>query len=138
MPVHGLTENHERGLLAGVQYAATLIRDCEEILAASDRPSPLNRSTGGLTPPQQKIVEDYLHRLHEQLLRFLDAVGISPSPARISAVHAIANAMMFVENALEEMRARYLRGYGCRRKQSGFSTGPYRRCRRRSGRSRRS
>jgi len=112
MPVHGLTENHERGLLASVQYAAKLIRDCEEILAASDRPSPLNRYKGGLTPPQRKIVEDYLHRLHQQLLRFLDAVGISPAPARISAVHALATAMMFVEDALEEMRGRYLRGYG--------------------------
>ena len=112
MAVHGLTENHERGLLASVQYAAQLIRQCEEILAASDRPSPLNRYTGGLTPPQRKIVEDYLHRLHQQLLRFLDAAGISPPPARISAVHALTNAMMFVENTLEEMRGRYLRGYG--------------------------
>jgi GTP-binding protein EngB required for normal cell division len=112
MAAHGLTENHERGLLASVQYASKLIRDCEEILAASDRPSPLNRYTGGLTPPQRKIVEDYLHRLQQQLLRFLDAAGISPPPARISAVHALANAMMFVDNALEEMRSRYLRGYG--------------------------
>jgi GTP-binding protein EngB required for normal cell division len=112
MAVHGLTENHERGLLASVQYAAKLIRDCEEILAASDRPSPLNRYTGGLTPPQRKILEDYLHRLHQQLLRFLDAAGTSPPPARIGAVHALANAMLFVENALEEMRGRYLRGYG--------------------------
>jgi hypothetical protein len=112
MAVHGLTENHERGLLASVQYAAQLIRQCEEILAASDRPSPLNRYTGGLTPPQRKIVEDYLHRLHQQLLRFLDAAGISPPAARISAVHAIHNAMLFVENALEETRPGYLRGYG--------------------------
>lgn len=112
MAVHGLTENHERGLLASVQYAAQLIRQCEEILAASDRPSPLNRYTGGLTPPQRKIVEDYLHRLHQQLLRFLDAAGIAPPPARIGAVHALTNAMMFVDNTLEEMRGRYLRGYG--------------------------
>ena len=112
MAAHGLTENHERSLLASVQYAAQLLRQCEEILAASDRPSPLNRYTGGLTPPQRKIVEDYLHRLHQQLLRFLDAAGLSPAPARISAVHALHNAMMFVENALEEMRGGYLRGYG--------------------------
>ncbi|MCA1561004.1 MAG: dynamin family protein [Acidobacteria bacterium] len=112
MAVHGLTENHERGLLASVQYAAQLIRQCEEILAASDRPSPLNRYTGGLTPPQRKIVGDYLHRHHQQLLRFLDAAGISPPAARVSAVHALHNAMMFVENALEEMRGQYLRGYG--------------------------
>jgi hypothetical protein len=97
MAAHGLTENHERILLASVQYAAQLIRQCEEILAASDRPSPLNRYTGGLTPPQRKIVEDSLHRLHQQLLRFLDAAGISPAPARIRAVHALHDAMMFVE-----------------------------------------
>jgi GTP-binding protein EngB required for normal cell division len=112
MAAHGLSENHERGLRASVQYASKLIRDCEEILAASDRPSPLNRYTGGLTPPQRKIVEDYLQRLHQQLLRFLDTAGISPAPARISAVHALHNAMMFVENALEEMRGQYVRGYG--------------------------
>ncbi len=112
MAAHGLTENHERGLLASVQYAAQLIRQCEEILAASDRPSPLNRYTGGVTPPQRKIVADYLHRLHQQLLGFLDAAGIAPPAARISAVHALHNAMMFVENALEEMRPGYLRGYG--------------------------
>jgi hypothetical protein len=45
MAAHGLTENHERGLLASFQYSARLIRQCEEILAASDRPSPLNRYT---------------------------------------------------------------------------------------------
>jgi hypothetical protein len=57
MAAHGLSENHERGLLASVQYASRLIRDCKEILAASNRQSPLNRYTGGLTPPQRKIVK---------------------------------------------------------------------------------
>jgi hypothetical protein len=104
MAAHGLTENHERGLLASVQYASKLIRDCEEILAASNRPSPLNRYTGGLTPPQRKIVEAYLHRRQQQLLRALDAAGISPPPARISAVHALANAMM-LDGAVSEMQA---------------------------------
>jgi len=46
MAAHGLTENHERGLLASVQYVGQLVRQCEEILAASDRPGPLNRYTG--------------------------------------------------------------------------------------------
>jgi hypothetical protein len=39
MAAHGLTENHERSLLASVHYAAQLIRQCEGIRAASDRPS---------------------------------------------------------------------------------------------------
>jgi hypothetical protein len=93
MPVHGLTENHERGLLASVQYSGKLIRDCEEALAASDRPSPLNRYTGGLTPPQRKIAKDYLQRLsgvavpvrpvsvmpsHEDLLRVWAADDVMP------------------------------------------------------------
>lgn len=112
MATAGLTENHQRSLLASVQHVSHLVRTCQEVLAASDRPSPLNRYSGSLTPPQRKVIDDYLHHLHQQLLGFLDAADIPPPPARISAVHSLHNAMMFVEDALEEMRGSALRGYG--------------------------
>jgi hypothetical protein len=50
--------------------------------------------------------------LREQLLRALHAVGIQPPPASIGAVHALTTALMFLDNTFEEMRGRYLRGYG--------------------------
>jgi hypothetical protein len=83
---HRLTENHERSLLASVQYAAKLIRDCDDVLSgASD---PLSRYTKALSTPQEKIARDHLLRLRAQLLRALHAVGIQPPAPSIGAVHA--------------------------------------------------
>lgn len=110
--LHGLTENHERSLLASVQYAARLIRDCDDVLAGSGGSDPLSRYTKALSTPQEKIARDYLFRLREQLLRALHAVGIPPPPPSIGAVHALTTALMFLDDTFEEMRGRYLRGYG--------------------------
>lgn len=112
MRLPGLTENHERSLLAGVQYAAKLIRNCEEILAATEHPQALSRYAGELSPPQRKIAGDYLRRLEQQLLRFLGAVGLTPPAPSIDAVRALGTAMIFLDDTFEEMRGRYLRGYG--------------------------
>jgi GTP-binding protein EngB required for normal cell division len=110
--LHGLTENHQRSLLASVQYAARLIRDCDDVLAGSGGSDPLSRYTKALSTPQEKIARDYLFRLREQLLRALHAVGIPPPPPSIGAVHALTTALMFLDDTFEEMRGRYLRGYG--------------------------
>jgi hypothetical protein len=109
--LHGLTENHERSLLASVQYAARLIRDGDDVLAGSGGSDPLSRYTKGLSTPHEKIARDYLFRLREQLLRALHAVGIQPPTPSIGTVHALTTALMFLDT-FEEMRGRYLRGYG--------------------------
>ncbi len=110
--LHGLTENHERSLLASIQYAARLIRDCHDVLAGASGSDPLSRYTKALSAPQEKIARDYLFRLREQLLRALHAVGIQPPAPSIGAVHALTTALMFLDDTFEEMRGRYLRGYG--------------------------
>jgi hypothetical protein len=109
--LHGLTENHERSLLASVQYAAKLIRDCDDVLVGAGGSDPLSRYTKALSAPQEKIARDYLLRLREQLLRALHALGAEPPPS-IGAVHALRTALMFLDDTFEEMRGRYLRGYG--------------------------
>jgi GTP-binding protein EngB required for normal cell division len=110
--LHGLSVNHERSLLASVQYAARLIRDCDDVLAGSGGSDPLSRYTKALSTPQEEIARDYLFRLREQLLRALHAVGIQPPPPSIGAIHALSTALMFLDDTFEEMRGRYLRGYG--------------------------
>ena len=109
---HGLSENHERSLLASVQYAARLIRDCDDVLAGSGGSDPLSRYTKALSAPQEKIARDYLFRLRNQLLRALQAVDVPPPSPSIGAVHALTTALMFLDDTFEEMRGRYLRGYG--------------------------
>jgi hypothetical protein len=83
--LQGLTENHARSLLASVQYAAKLIRDCDDVLAGATGTDPLSKYTKALSAPQEKIARDYPARLSEQLLRALRAVGIAPPPPSISA-----------------------------------------------------
>jgi GTP-binding protein EngB required for normal cell division len=108
----GLTENHERSLLASVQYATRLIRDCDDVLAGASGSDPLSRYTKALSAPQEKIARDYLLRLREQLLRTLRALGIQPPFPSIGAVHALRTALMFLDDTFEEMRGRHLAGYG--------------------------
>jgi hypothetical protein len=58
MLIPGLTDNHERSLLASLCCATGLIRDCEDALASSEHPDRLTRHAGGLTAPQLKITRD--------------------------------------------------------------------------------
>ena len=108
----GLNENHERHLLASISYAAQLLRDCEQILADSEQPQAFSKYTRGLTPPQRKITRDYLNRLHQQLLHFLDAAGLTPPPPKIDPIRGIVVAMMFMEDTFDEMRGSKMSGFG--------------------------
>jgi GTP-binding protein EngB required for normal cell division len=108
----GLTENHARSLTASVQHAANLIRDCEQVLTSAEHPQAFSRYTGPLSPPQLRIARDYLDRLREQLLRFLEAADLPAPEPTIEAVRALSTSMMFLDDAFEEMRPQYLRGYG--------------------------
>jgi small GTP-binding protein len=107
-----LDDNHARSLLASAQHAARMLEDCDGILAAASRADPLSKYTGALPAPQEKVARDYLGRLHEQLLRALDAAGVQPRPPSINAVYALRTVLTFLDDAFEEMRARYLVGYG--------------------------
>jgi GTP-binding protein EngB required for normal cell division len=112
MRLEGLNENDERGLLASAQYAATLIRDCEQILAATAHPRPFSRYAGTVTPQQRKILGEYLRRLDAQLARLLEGLGLRPPAASVDALWAVNTALAFLDTTVEEMRGRYLRGYG--------------------------
>lgn len=110
--IAGLNENHERSLLASLRYAAKLLRECEEVLDASAREDPFSKYVGALGPPRERIARDYLDRLHRQLAAALTTLGIAVPRADVPTVRALSTTITFVDNTVEEMRARYLRGYG--------------------------
>ena len=129
MLLHGLTENHERSLLASVQYAARLIRDCDGVLATSDGSDVLSRYTGALSAPQQKIAHDYLHRLQEQLLRALEAVGLQP-PWQIGRGRCLRHSLMLSAAQPSKCAAGISAGTErCRRQPTACSTASCPRCR---------
>lgn len=108
----GLNDSQKQHLLSNCQYADKLLLDIESILSASQSKSVFPKYTGGLTPSQTRVVEDYIARIRSQILRALQSQDIPvPSPV-LRTVHSIKVALTFAGIALEECTADKMRGYG--------------------------
>jgi hypothetical protein len=90
-----------------------LIRQCEEILAASDRPSPLNRYTGGLTPhgfgrgdlSAESVEVELARPAHDEAERVAhDLEGLADDVRSALAAAASAVGMAGPEEALDAHR----------------------------------
>lgn len=106
-----LNDNHKAKLLAAFQYL-------DELLGESlDK---LDRSEGFLFPPwlpdvspvQRKLLGDYLAQLRHAMRRFLDAQEMAAGRPRTGAAWALRTVLSFAQTTLDELRPKYLRGYG--------------------------
>lgn len=107
-----LNSNHRRHLLASYQYVDNLLSEVEEILFASTSKSPFPRYKGSLTLAQTKIVQDYITRIRDQMVRALASQNITPPPPRRDSAHSIRVTLEFADIAFDECRAESMRGYG--------------------------
>lgn len=89
-----------------------LLKDIEETLDATASKSPFPKYVSDVSPTQRRVIEDYIARLRAQLLRVLEGVQIPVPNARISASHSIYTSLTFIDIAVEELKPRYMRGYG--------------------------
>jgi hypothetical protein len=106
----GLNENHQRRLLATAQYIDRLLGDIESILAGAE--SPFAKYLNDLRPEHVQAVSASLVALRSALLRALATAGIVLGPPRFSALHTIRTNLSFIDVAIEELRPRYMHGYG--------------------------
>lgn len=111
-PGHTLNENQQRRLRVTCQHIDKLLSDVEHILSAASSKAAFPKYRLDITPAQRRTVEDYLARIRAQLVRVLDGQGISKRDPLIPARHAIHAALAFVDIAVEELKPRYMRGYG--------------------------
>jgi GTP-binding protein EngB required for normal cell division len=111
-PVDELNSSHKLHLLTSCEYADKLLSDIEAILAGSTSKSPFPKYKQDLSPAQVKVVQDYIARIREQMLRVLHSQGITPPSPQSGAMHAISMALYFVHVTFEECRPKYMRGYG--------------------------
>jgi len=112
VPPGALNENQQRHLRVSCQYVDKLLSDASVILDASASGSPFSRYVDDLTPVQKRVFRDYTRRIRSLMLRILEAQGLEPAPARVSALYALRTTLSFVEIAAEELKPRYMRGYG--------------------------
>jgi hypothetical protein len=106
----GLNENHQRRLLATAQYIDRLLGDVESILAGTE--SPFAKYLNDLRPEQAQAVGASLVTLRSALVRALASARIALGPPRFSALYTIRTNLGFIEIAIEELRPRYMHGYG--------------------------
>jgi GTP-binding protein EngB required for normal cell division len=93
-------------------YIDKLLKDIEEVLNATASKSPFPKYVSDISPTQRRVIEDYISRFRAQLLRVLEGMSILPPTAKIGAVHSLRTALTFIDIAVEELKPRYMRGYG--------------------------
>ena len=107
-----LNEHHRRRLLVSCEYVDRLLMDIEAVLDAASSKTPFPRYIQDLTLPEQRLVKSQLAKIRTQLLEFLQSQQIPIPPARISSLHSILTTLGYVDIAVEELKPRYLGGYG--------------------------
>ena len=102
----------ERHLQVAVHEADRLLSDIEQVLNSAGSKSPFPKYVVDLTPAQRKTIEDYIGRIRARLVRVLEGQNIEPESPSIPATRAIHSALTFIDIAVEELKPRYMRGYG--------------------------
>ena len=105
----GLNDSHRRRL-------AAILTDIEENLANIERAalsttaSPFSQTSPDLTPTQSQVLTDYLRRFREIMAGIAPLLGRHGQAKKVAASWSIQNALHFVDIAVAEMGASYLRG----------------------------
>jgi len=107
-----LNEYQARRLRVTFRYIDRLLCEIEGILNASSSQAAFPRYAGNVTLQQREQIQDFVARLRSQLVSVLEGQGIPTETAFIQALHAIHVALGSIDIAVEELKPRYMRGYG--------------------------
>ncbi len=107
-----LNEHHRRRLLVSCQYVDRLLADIESVITAETSPSLFPKYVQDLAASEKQMTQERVAKLRSQLVGLLKARSIAiPGPA-ISARHSIITSLGYIDIAMEELKPRYLGGYG--------------------------
>lgn len=107
-----LNEHQQRHLLMSCKYIDKQLDEIESIALGTSSRSLFPRHAPTLTAVQRKLVTDYLARIRSRLLAVLESQGLHPPAPRGDEVFSIRTALTFVDIAIEELKPKYMRGYG--------------------------
>jgi GTP-binding protein EngB required for normal cell division len=107
-----LNEFQARRLRVTCQYIDKLLGEIEEILHVTSSRAAFPRFSPDVAPARGRTIEDYVSRLRAQLVRVLDGQGIPREKPSIPASRAIHVALGTIDIAVEELKPRYMQGYG--------------------------
>ncbi len=109
---NSLNSNHERRLSVTCRHIDKLLGEMESALDISASKLVFPQYVLDLRPEQRRVIEDYIGRIRVQLVQVLDRQGIAHPPADVPVSRTLLSHLTFVDIAAEELRPRYMRGYG--------------------------
>lgn len=109
---HQLNESQERHLRVVCQYVDKLFCEIESILASAESKSAFPQYISEISAEDRRAIEDFINEIRAQLVRALEGQNIARGKATIPDARAICATLDSIEIALDELRARNMRGYG--------------------------
>jgi GTP-binding protein EngB required for normal cell division len=94
------------------QYIDKLLAEIEGILYSTASKAAFPRFAADILPAQRRTIEDYIARIRAQLVRVLEGQGIAREKSTIPASRAVHVRLGAVDIAVEELKPKYMRGYG--------------------------
>jgi GTP-binding protein EngB required for normal cell division len=107
-----LNEFQARRLRVTCQYIDSLLGEVEQILNVADSKAAFPRYSPDIAPIQRRTIEDYICRVRAQLVRVLEGQGLLKEKPFIPASRAVHVTLGAIDIAAEELKPRYMRGYG--------------------------
>jgi hypothetical protein len=105
-------ENQKRHLLTTFEHIDRLLADTEQILSSGDSGSLFQIYLSDMGSDGLEKFEEGAAEFRALMRGVLKRLGISPRPPQLSALNAALTTLDFVRIALEELKSRYMRGYG--------------------------
>jgi len=112
LPEPTLNEHQQRRLRVTCEHIDKMLSEVEEILNVASSKAAFPKYSLDISPVQRRTIEDYIARIRAQLVRVLDGQGICSERNLISSRHAIYTSLIFVDIVIEELKPKYMRGYG--------------------------
>ena len=109
---NSLSSNHERRLTVTCRHIDKLLGEMESALNISTSKLAFPEYAPDLSPAQRRAIEDYISRIRVQLVEMLDGLGIERPAADVPVSRSLHSHLTFVDIAVEELKPRYMRGYG--------------------------
>jgi hypothetical protein len=107
----GLNEFQARRLRVTCQYVDRLLGEIEEVLSVAESKAAFPRYAADVSPSKRQKIETSISRIRGELIRVVEKQGIGSEPP-ILASRAIQAAISAIDIAVEELKPRYMSGYG--------------------------
>lgn len=105
-------DNHKRVLGNTFRHVDTRLADLEQEMEAGDSKSAFQEYTVDISLAQRRMIIRYNAVIRDAMLKFLKDQGIPVKSENTSLQRVAKTAIQFLHITFEELRPKYLRGYG--------------------------